>query len=202
MTDITATDALAAPDVHTDLYDPSSDLARMLPGSSIYVSSGEDGLTHAVFVDRVMVAAYTDDYFDLNERNAEAYRDKLIAQRDRIAGELHRASLIAGIRDLADFLEQHPDVPAPGVSGYGYEWETTAEGFRHAVEAMRPLGGSVAEDKISGRDGLLIKVDFGPVKLQYQVLADKVCETEPVTVMRPVIPAWARDDDQPVAEAA
>jgi hypothetical protein len=86
------------------------------------------------------------------------------------ANDDQRARLIAGLRDLADFLDQNPDVPAP--------WEadllvfspeaSDAEMFAE-IDSIAELIDSTASDADSPRGHYSAVRDFGPV--QYRAVA-------------------------------
>jgi hypothetical protein len=86
------------------------------------------------------------------------------------ANDEQRVRLVAGLRDLADFLDQNPDVPVP--------WETDllvfpseasdAEIFAE-IDTIAELIGSTASDEGSPRGHYSTVRDFGPVR--YRAIA-------------------------------
>ena len=89
---------------------------------------------------------------------------------DYYANDAQRVRLITGLRDLADFLDQNPDVPVP--------WQTDllvfppeardAEMFA-AIDAIAELIGSTASDDGSPNGHYSAVRNFGPV--QYRAVA-------------------------------
>lgn len=81
-----------------------------------------------------------------------------------------RVRLIAGLRDLANFLDQNPDVPVPwraDVLVFPTE-ESDAEMFAE-IDTIAELIGSTASDTDSPRGHYSAVRDFGPV--QYRAVA-------------------------------
>lgn len=103
-----------------------------------------------------------------------------------------RAELVAGIRALADFLERHPDAPDPHVWGAVWSHLSGSDGFRTVLEALQTDGLDV-DIRVEGE---LVKAShaFGPVKLEIEELAKKVCEqiTTVKEVTEQVLPDWAQ----------
>jgi hypothetical protein len=95
------------------------------------------------------------------------------------ANSEERAGLIAGLRELADFLDQNPEVPAPWRADVlvfpadGTDPEMFAE-----VDMIAAQIGTTASDADSPRGHYSAVRDFGPV--QYRAVA---------------IPRTARDDN-------
>lgn len=111
------------------------------------------------------------------------------------AGALdERAVYVQALRDLASFLESHPDVPVDDTDSLGpwltYERMTPAR----AVEIAEALGGTA---KVDGAY-VTISRPFGPISYKVTLAAKDVCEerTELATVR--VLPAGLRDRE-PVA---
>ena len=100
------------------------------------------------------------------------------------ANSEERAALIAGLRDLADFLDQNPQVPAPRRTDLlvfppdGTDAEMFAE-----IDAIAQRIGTTASDVGSPAGHYSAVRDFGPV--QYRAVA---------------IPQAARDDENRKAE--
>ncbi len=86
------------------------------------------------------------------------------------ANSEERDRLIAGLRELADFLNQNPQVPAPRSTDLlvfppnGSDAEMFAE-----IDAIAGLIGAVASDAGSPRGHYSAQRDFGPV--QYRAVA-------------------------------
>ncbi len=108
------------------------------------------------------------------------------------------AALTAGLRDLADFLDEHPELPDPSVWACTW-WHSggTAEVFRTTCEALFPLGGATVKPDDS-RDEVTVKRSFGPIAYEVQAKRSEVCETRTSVreVVEHVLPEWA----QPPAE--
>ena len=86
------------------------------------------------------------------------------------ANDEERVRLIAGLRDLADFLDQNPDVPAPrraDVLVFPPE-ASDAEMFAE-IDTIAELIGSTASDADSPRGHYSAVRNFGPV--QYRAVA-------------------------------
>jgi len=86
------------------------------------------------------------------------------------ANSEERAALIAGLRDLADFLDQDPQVPAPRFTDLlvfpqdGSDAQMFAE-----IDAIAEQIGTTASDADSPRGHYSTVRDFGPV--QYRAVA-------------------------------
>jgi hypothetical protein len=86
------------------------------------------------------------------------------------ANSEQRAELIAGLRDLADFLDQDPQVPAPRFTDLfvfpqsGSDAEMFAE-----IEVIAALIGTTASDTDSPAGHYSAVLGFGPV--QYRAVA-------------------------------
>lgn len=86
-----------------------------------------------------------------------------------------RAGLIAGIRALADYLEQHPDLPVSSVVGYGPWVYSSALDSRDAREqiltTLGPIAASLDRYEPRQHDRLLtIEQKFAP-DVRYEVSA-------------------------------
>lgn len=113
-----------------------------------------------------------------------------------------RAAWTAGLRDLADWLDAHPEMDLPYINeeyppslSLGiHPWHESderpqAERFAAAVSA---LGGR--REKAGDDEYMRVHRDFGPVRVQVWTMRDEVCEavvvgTETVEVQRVVQPA-------------
>jgi hypothetical protein len=94
-----------------------------------------------------------------------------------------RPELIAGLRDLADFLDEHEELPVPTVwamcfAVYSITAEEQEETLRLAAEAFAERGFTVAEEH-SGQIGVAAK--FGPIDLAYRADKRKVGAVTEVT---------------------
>lgn len=93
--------------------------------------------------------------------------------------DIDRDELIAGLRELADFLEEHPEAPLPyphlRVGAYG------KEEFYEAVRAFAPMH----EVEGMGASYIALQRNFGPLKVITEASRKTVCEpvvrTETVT---------------------
>ena len=96
------------------------------------------------------------------------------------ANSEERAGLIAGLRDLAEFLDRNPQVPAPRYADllvfppHGSDAEMFAE-----IDVIAALIGATGSDADSPAGHYSTALDFGPV--QYRAVA---------------IPKNARNDDR------
>jgi len=92
------------------------------------------------------------------------------------ANSEERDRLIAGLRGLADFLNQNPQVPAPRSTDLlvfppnGSNVEMFAE-----IDAIAGLIGAVASDADSPRGHYSAQRDFGPVQYRAVAIPDRAC---------------------------
>lgn len=94
------------------------------------------------------------------------------------ANDEERVRLIAGLRDLAEFLDQNPEVPAPwGTDILVFSIEASDVEMFAEIDTIAELIGSTASDADSPRGHYSAVRKFGPV--QYRAIA---------------IPHSARDD--------
>ena len=94
------------------------------------------------------------------------------------ANDEERVRLIAGLRDLAEFLDQNPEVPAPwGTDILVFPIEASDVEMFAEIDTIAELIGSTASDADSPRGHYSAVRNFGPV--QYRAVA---------------IPHSARDD--------
>lgn len=155
-----------------------------------------------VLVNGHVVGSFTSDDDSDAEDAAVALRCKYQARIDALT---ERAVLTQGLRDLATFLQDNPDVPCHYASAHATEFRTSSDEFRAACEAMLPLGAVVGDDPTRIHpDAVHVERRFGPVIFQVQVSKTKVCErrTEVKSVTEMVLPAWAQPEVEPEAEAA
>lgn len=79
-----------------------------------------------------------------------------------------RAAYVAGLRELADYLEATPDLPVPDVSTVSYHPRGTDEQGRAEVDRVAEVLGTAAESTAGG-DHYQVTRRFGPV--EYQAIA-------------------------------
>ena len=81
-----------------------------------------------------------------------------------------RTRLIAGLRDLADFLDQNPGVPVPwGTDVLVFPAEASDAEMFAEIDTIAELIGSTASDADSPRGHYSAVRNFGPV--QYRAIA-------------------------------
>jgi len=81
-----------------------------------------------------------------------------------------RVRLIAGLRDLADFLDQNPEVPAPwGADVFVFPVEASDAAMFAEIDTIAQLIGSTASDANSECGHYSAVRNFGPV--QYRAVA-------------------------------
>jgi hypothetical protein len=86
------------------------------------------------------------------------------------ANDEERVRLIAGLRDLADFLDQNPGVPVPwGTDVLLFPAEASDAEMFVEIDMIAELIGSTASDADSPRGHYSAVRDFGPV--QYRAVA-------------------------------
>ena len=86
------------------------------------------------------------------------------------ANDEQRVRLIAGLRDLADFLDQNPDVPVPRRADLlVFPPEASDAEMFAEIDTIAELIGSTASDADSPRGHYSAVRDFGPV--QYRAVA-------------------------------
>ena len=85
------------------------------------------------------------------------------------ANDEQRVRLIAGLRDLADFLDQNPDVPVPASRPARFPPEASDAEMFAEIDTIAELIGSTASDADSPRGHYSAVCDFGPV--QYRAIA-------------------------------
>jgi hypothetical protein len=86
------------------------------------------------------------------------------------ANDKQRIRLIAGLRNLAAFLEQNPDVPAPSRADVLiFQPEASDAEMFAEIDTIAELIGSTASDTDSPRGHYSAVRDFGPV--QYRAVA-------------------------------
>lgn len=96
------------------------------------------------------------------------------------------AELVAGLRALADFYEQHPDMPVPDYPNMlvGIDADTDEQGAAIVSEAARRMGAEyqppgvpldVAEHHVA-------ETTFGPVKLRVYYIPEALKDDELVTL--------------------
>ena len=86
------------------------------------------------------------------------------------ANDEERVRLIAGLRDLADFLDQNPGVPVPwGTDVLVFPAEASGAQMFAEIDTIAEMIGSTASDADSPRGHYSAVCDFGPV--QYRAVA-------------------------------
>ena len=86
------------------------------------------------------------------------------------ANDEQRVRLIAGLRDLADFLDQNPDVPVPRRADLlVFPPEASDAEMFAEIDTIAELIGSTASDTDCPRCHYSAVRDFGPV--QYRAIA-------------------------------
>ena len=86
------------------------------------------------------------------------------------ANDEQRVRLVAGLRDLADFLDQNPDVPVPWRADLlVFPPEASDAEMFAEIDTIAELIGSTASDADSPRGHYSAVRDFGPV--QYRAIA-------------------------------
>ena len=86
------------------------------------------------------------------------------------ANDEERVRLIAGLRDLAEFLDQNPEVPAPwGTDILVFPIEASDAEMFAEIDTIAELIGSTASDADSPRGHYSAVRNFGPV--QYRAVA-------------------------------
>jgi hypothetical protein len=86
------------------------------------------------------------------------------------ANDEERVRLIAGLRDLAEFLDQNPEVPAPwGTDILVFPIEASDAEMFAEIDTIAELIGSTASDVDSPRGYYSAVRSFGPV--QYRAIA-------------------------------
>jgi hypothetical protein len=115
-------------------------------------------------------------------------KEKIIMPKSTESPSIANAQFIAGLRELADFYESHPEVPIPKPSYLDfsvYSLHTKSE----AAGIIKLLGTITKEYTDSG----LFKVVryFGPIALKFVFNRDTVCER--VVVRKEVVPEHVRE---------
>jgi hypothetical protein len=86
------------------------------------------------------------------------------------ANHEERVRLIAGLRDLAEFLAQNPEVPVPwGTNILVFPIEASDAEMFAEIDSIAELIGSTASDADSPRGHYSAARNFGPV--QYRAIA-------------------------------
>jgi hypothetical protein len=84
------------------------------------------------------------------------------------AGNSERAALIGGFRELADYLESNPDVPAPGYSDVlAFPPDGDCAGMRAEIDVIAKRIGVEARETVRGH--YVAARSFGPI--QYRAVA-------------------------------
>lgn len=118
--------------------------------------------------------------------------ENLTAAADSVAEHPH-ADAIAGLRELADLLEHHPDAPAPGVA-----FACAYVSDRQELAKVARLLGRAVKSTFGGGTYFQVARRFGPVEYGAMTTRDIACEakvvgTEPVTETVVTNPARAAE---------
>lgn len=137
----------------------------------------------SVSVDDEIVATFP------NGNVAKEFSEALRARVDGMVRAAKREATLRGLRDLADFLELHPEVPTPtfvNVARYYHAPHPgiTAEEFTRLVEVLD------ARLEIPAHARLDIDAvrSFGPIDLRYRVPRALICEEKLVQSTEFVLP--------------
>lgn len=97
-----------------------------------------------------------------------------------------RAEFVRGLRDLAEFIEEHPEIPTPAwaISQARIGGWTGEGGPPEFITVARALGSVKVE-----HDEAVAKRAFGPVELSVRTSAKDVCVKREVTKAEFVLPA-------------
>jgi hypothetical protein len=99
-----------------------------------------------------------------------------------------RAAWIAGLRELADWLDQNPDIPYPGYAGQ--QFTVFAHTKQELAELARQVGGRF--EKQVTDNWVMLRRTFGPHCYEICIARQQVCERRVVgtrEVPEVVIPA-------------
>lgn len=80
-----------------------------------------------------------------------------------------RRALVQGLRDVATFIETHPDIPTPVVN----PMNVFCDDKQAMAKAVRALGSA---QKHVNDDWFFVRRSFGPVELDLNCRRDLVCE--------------------------
>lgn len=80
----------------------------------------------------------------------------------------HQLAYVKGLRDLADYLERHPEIPC--------RMHEQIDVFVHEKDEMAALARKLApiEKRYCG-NYLMLQKKFGPICLEINIFRDKVC---------------------------
>lgn len=88
----------------------------------------------------------------------------------RHANAEERSTLIAGLRDLADFLEARTEIPAPRWADvFVFPVSDADDEMKHEIDAIAALIGSSVDDGTAESHHYTTSRNFGPV--QYRAVA-------------------------------
>jgi hypothetical protein len=106
-------------------------------------------------------------------REAAAAAVSLLEGRQQVGAE--RAALVRGLRDVAAFLEAHPDLPAPSSAGVAWDAKDLPEdAARAAVNAAAAALGERVFD--IGFGSCSVYRSFGPVEYRAVYISDAARE--------------------------
>jgi hypothetical protein len=80
-----------------------------------------------------------------------------------------RDTTIAALRDLADFLAEHPDCPMPYLANANAFVDTREE----MRQAIRSIGGKL--EKGYDENFMTVRKDFGPISYEINIRRELVC---------------------------
>lgn len=144
-----------------------------------------------VVVDGNTVAAFDGEDADDNEDAAVGLRRRIESHVKRLAS---RAALTTGLRELADFLDEHPEIPDPRAWAVAFPRWGDGAGFRAACDAMRERGFTIGNGTC-GEKEIAVSCEFaGGIRLSVEERRDAVGEqrTETREVTEYVLPEWAQ----------
>lgn len=82
-----------------------------------------------------------------------------------------RTAVVDGLRQLADFIESHPDMPLPTCRGSIYLWGDDAKTQLANIATSLGTAAKKADEFYYG-----LTKDFGPVSLSVKASRENVCE--------------------------
>jgi hypothetical protein len=95
------------------------------------------------------------------------------------ANDEERVRLIAGLRDLAEFLDQNPEVPAPwGTDILVFPIEASDVEMFAEIDTIAELIGSTASDADSPRKHYSAVRKFGPVQYRAIAIPNSACDDQ------------------------
>jgi len=116
-----------------------------------------------------------------------------------MADETKREEAVRGLRELADAIEQNPEMPMPHFCEFGAidVWAAVARGLKRGddgepirdgegnailetelefmARVARSVPGELRKGTENGENYLTLRRDFGPIKLVYSAAREEVC---------------------------